>query len=204
MNLNNKKIILKLIAIIMVTTMLASASVPVTAATTKTLYVGATYTFKIKNTNKKIKWSSSNSKVASVNPKGKVTAKRAGLAEITAKYGKTTKKYTVKVNHQILKYISKDWYTFGEQPHPIKYRFTNTHRICYIYDSATDKYSYYGKDKVSYTKTDYGYYITVYTQNGKGGYRLTLDGDSKDYFLECIGNGDPYSQDGYSASSSLE
>lgn len=59
-------------------------------------------------------------------------------------------------------------------------------------------------NKVSYTKTEYGYYITVYTSNGKGGYRLTLDGQSKDYGLESIGDGNPYSEDGYSASSSLE
>ena len=53
-------------------------------------------------------------------------------------------------------------------------------------------------------KTEYGYYITVYTLNGKGGYRLTLDGQSKDYGLESIGDGNPYSEDGYGASSSLE
>ena len=35
--------------------------------------------------NKKIEWSSSNKKVATVNSKGKVTAKKQGTAKITAK-----------------------------------------------------------------------------------------------------------------------
>ena len=44
---------------------------------------------------KKVKWSSSNKKVAAVNQKGVVTAKKAGKAVITAKYGK--KKYKAKI-----------------------------------------------------------------------------------------------------------
>ena len=204
MNLNIKKVCSGLLAIVIMITMGTSVTGQTTAATTKSLYVGATYTFKIKGTDKKIQWSSSNPKVASVNQKGKVTAKKVGSVTITAKYGKIAKKYIVKVNHKILKYISKDWYTIGNQPYQIKYKFTNKYRKCYICDMETGKYSYYGKDKVSYTKTEYGYYITVYTSNGKGGYRLTLDGQSKGYGLECMGDGNPYSEDGYSASSSLE
>ena len=44
---------------------------------------------------KRIKWSSSNEKVAAVNRKGIVTAKKTGKAVITAKYGK--KKYKAKI-----------------------------------------------------------------------------------------------------------
>ncbi len=44
---------------------------------------------------KKIKWSSSNKKIATVNRKGVVTAKKTGKAVITAKYGK--KKYKAKI-----------------------------------------------------------------------------------------------------------
>lgn len=44
---------------------------------------------------KKVKWSSSNKKVAAVNRKGVITAKKAGKAVITAKYGK--KKYKAKI-----------------------------------------------------------------------------------------------------------
>lgn len=55
------------------------------------LGVRQTLQLKIKNNKKKIKWSSSNKKVAAVSSKGLVTAKKAGRAKITAKIGK--KKY---------------------------------------------------------------------------------------------------------------
>lgn len=179
--------------------MLPSVTRAATVATKKTLYVGETYKFEIKNADKKIRWSTSNPKVASVNQKGKVTAKKIGSAEITAKYGKTTKKYKVKVNHEILKYISKDWYAAGQRPDPPKYRFTNKY-IKRYYWNGKDAYVYSSKDKVTYDKTVYGYYITVHTKNGKYGYRL-----NSEYMdvLELIGNGDPYSQEGYSGTSSL-
>ena len=73
---------------------------PVEAASVKlnkkkiTLCTGETYQLKVTGTNKKVKWSTSNKKVATVK-KGKVTAKRKGTAKITAKVGKN--KYTCKV-----------------------------------------------------------------------------------------------------------
>ena len=60
-----------------------------------TLYVGKTTTLKLKGTKQKIKWSSSNKTIATVSSKGKVKAKKAGTATITAKVGK--KKYKCKV-----------------------------------------------------------------------------------------------------------
>lgn len=64
-----------------------------------TLKVGQTKKLSVKNLKKnqkkKLKWSSSKKKVASVNKNGKVTAKKKGTAKITAKVGK--KKYTCKV-----------------------------------------------------------------------------------------------------------
>lgn len=63
-----------------------------------TLVVGNNATLKVENTKKKIKWSSSNEKVATVTEKGVVKAKKAGTAIIKAKVaGKTfTCKVTVK------------------------------------------------------------------------------------------------------------
>lgn len=49
----------------------------------------------VSGTTKKVKWSSSNKKIAKVNSKGKVTAKKAGKCTITAKVG--TKKLKCKV-----------------------------------------------------------------------------------------------------------
>ncbi len=60
-----------------------------------TLFKGKTVKLKVKNTKKKVKWSSNKKKIATVNRKGKVTAKKAGVAKITAKVGK--KKLTCKV-----------------------------------------------------------------------------------------------------------
>lgn len=60
-----------------------------------TLTLGAKYKLKLKNYKKKVRWKSSNKKVASVSKKGKVTAKKKGTAKITAIAGK--KKYVCKV-----------------------------------------------------------------------------------------------------------
>lgn len=60
-----------------------------------TLTVGQSKTLKVKNIKKKVKWSSSKKAVATVSKKGKVVAKKAGSATITAKVGK--KKYKCKV-----------------------------------------------------------------------------------------------------------
>jgi len=59
-----------------------------------TINVGDKLELTVEGTTKKVKWSSSDPSVASVK-KGKVTGKKAGKAEITAKVGK--KKYTCKV-----------------------------------------------------------------------------------------------------------
>ena len=74
-----------------------------------TLYVGKTTTLKVKGTSKKVTWSSSNKKVATVNKKGKVTAKKKGTATITAKAsGKKYKcKVTVKNKAHTHKYTKK-------------------------------------------------------------------------------------------------
>lgn len=62
----------------------------------KTMNVGETYQIVIKGTKKKIKWSSSYKKIASVSSKGTVTAKSIGVTTITAKVGK--KKYVYAIN----------------------------------------------------------------------------------------------------------
>ena len=81
-----------------VTTEAASSNAVTISAKKKTLYIGKSFTLKIRGTDKAVKWSSSNKSVATVSAKGKVTAKKAGTAVITAKVGgkKLVCKVTVK------------------------------------------------------------------------------------------------------------
>lgn len=58
---------------------------------------GQTYQLKVKNTKKKISWSSSKKSVANVSSKGLVSAKNAGSATITAKTAERKLKCKVKV-----------------------------------------------------------------------------------------------------------
>ncbi len=55
---------------------------------------------KLKNTKKQPSWSCSDPSIASVSPKGKVTAKKTGTVKITAKLGKKKYTCTVKVKKQ--------------------------------------------------------------------------------------------------------
>ena len=69
-----------------------------------TLYVGKSTTLKVKNSKKKVKWSSTKKSVATVTSKGKVKAKKKGTAYIKAKVEKKTLKCKVTVKE---KYIDK-------------------------------------------------------------------------------------------------
>ncbi len=67
-----------------------------------TLKVGGKYTLKLLNCKKKITWKTSNKRVATVSSKGKVTAKKAGSATVSAVVGKKSYKCTVKVKKQLV------------------------------------------------------------------------------------------------------
>lgn len=67
-----------------------------TKTTKVTLKVGQSKTLRVK-TARKVKWSSSNKAIVSVNKKGKIVARRAGKAKITAKYGKKKAVFVVTV-----------------------------------------------------------------------------------------------------------
>lgn len=94
----------KRLSLMMILVMLISICIPmqVEAAskvkinkTSHTMYVGQTYTLKISGTSKKVAWSTSDKKVATVDGKGKVVAKKNGTATICAKV--SNKKYSCKV-----------------------------------------------------------------------------------------------------------
>lgn len=90
-----------------ITTEAAAPNAVSISAKKKTLYVGKSFTLKIKGTSKAVKWSSSNKFVATVSAKGKVSAKKTGTAVITAKVGgkKLTCKVTVKTTPATTTYI---------------------------------------------------------------------------------------------------
>ena len=67
--------------------------------TSKTLYVGYGAKLNITGTNKKVKWSSSNSKIAKVTQAGYVTAKSAGTATIKGKINNKTYKCKITVKN---------------------------------------------------------------------------------------------------------
>ncbi len=71
-----------------------------------TIYVGKTVKLKVKNANKKVKWSSTKKSVATVSKKGKVKGKKTGKATIIAKVGKKKFKCKVTVKKVYKKRIS--------------------------------------------------------------------------------------------------
>ena len=71
------------------------AASPVNNSKTVLMKVGQSYTLKLKNA-KKVSWNSSDSKIVSVSKKGKIKAKKAGIATVTAKV--KSKSYKIKVS----------------------------------------------------------------------------------------------------------
>ena len=77
--------------------------------TKKTLNIGESCKLKITGTKKKIKWSTSNKQVATVNSDGKVKAKKKGTAIITAKVGKKSYKCKITVTNEKIRKAYKDY-----------------------------------------------------------------------------------------------
>lgn len=69
-----------------------------TKTTKVTLKAGQSKTLRVK-TASKVKWSSSNKAIVTVNKKGKIIARRAGKATVTAKYGKKKAVFVVTVKN---------------------------------------------------------------------------------------------------------
>lgn len=95
-----KKLLCSILMVCMVLSLFGSVQVKAAArldVTSKTLLVGQTLTLKVTGASSKVKWSSTKSSIASVNQKGKVTAKKAGKATIKAKVAGKTLKCKIKV-----------------------------------------------------------------------------------------------------------
>lgn len=98
-----------------------------------TLEVGNTYKLKVKNTDRSIKWSSSDKSIAKVDSKGKVTAKKAGKATITAKVGNKKLKCKVTVKNVDSKKFVKTSYTkLPDKELLIKYENVGNKKLDYV------------------------------------------------------------------------
>lgn len=69
-----------------------------TKTTKVTMKAGQSKTLRVKTAGK-VKWSSSNKAIVTVNKKGKIVARHAGKAKITAKYGKKKAVFVVTVKN---------------------------------------------------------------------------------------------------------
>lgn len=110
--MNKKHISAQIILVLLLTFILsftAEAKVKVNKSKA-TISVGTTVQLKIKGTGKKVKWSSSDKKIATVSKKGKVKGKSAGKVTIVGKIGRkyyksiiTVKPLTKKTAYSLIK-----------------------------------------------------------------------------------------------------
>ena len=88
-----------------------------------TLRIAASTKLKVSGGKQKVKWSSSNEKVATVTSKGIVKGKKAGTATITAKIGK--KKLTCKITVKRRIFVGKKTVTLAKTGKTAKVQITN-------------------------------------------------------------------------------
>ncbi len=138
-----KKIIACLIALTLVFTSINFSEVSaktIKLNKTKVLVrVGKTVKLKVKGTNKKVKWSTSDKKLATVSKKGVVKGKGHGRCFITAKVGKKKLKCNVYSAHKVAKKISAN--TMKKLATKMKSKGT--------YDKSLGCYIYTYRDKIS-------------------------------------------------------
>ena len=136
--------------------------------TKATIYVGKTVTLKVKNNKDKVKWSSSNKKVATVSSKGKVKGKKAGKITITAKVGK--KKYKCKIT--VKKKVVQSNSNYENNNGGNNNSENNTQYVpISVKEKIINACKTYGKYKYS-SNSDGDYYYLGYTDyaNGKSYY----------------------------------
>lgn len=189
-----KKLLTALFA--MVAVIMLITSVPVEAAQPKlnktkmTIYEGQKKTLKV-NRKAKVKWSSSNKKVAIVNKKGQVFAKKKGTVVIKAKIGKRVIKCKVTVKKPYLSEPIIFTYEYCQFPvklvgaKPAKWWTSNADYLSYNYGVVTTyKVPKGGKKAYLYCKDTLGrkYKCKIYLMDNHrlvNGHHFT---EYKDYF----------------------
>ena len=152
--------------------------------TSITMYTGKTYTLKVSGTSKKVTWSTSNKKVATVSSKGVVSAKSSGSATITAKVSNKNLKCKVTVKKQSTnnkKAALKAYYNFLKS-----YKFNTD------YSTRGFKLAYINNDSIPELLVFDGDYhaagVKVYSYvNGKVKYVGTFGGWGKFEYKEKKG-----------------
>lgn len=125
--------------------------------TKATMYVGDVLTLKLSGTTKKISWSTSNKSVVTVK-EGKITAKKAGTAKVTAKAG--GKKYTCAVTVKNAKKYGEGMYKVGKDMPAGEYvLFTNSKYSAYFEVCKNSSGSF--SSIISNDNFDYNSIITV-------------------------------------------
>ena len=102
-NIRSRKM-LRLFLLLLLCSMGMSAHVQA-AAKAVAMTVGQKKQLPVKKTWKKVSWKSSKPQIAAVSTKGKVTAKKAGKAVITAKSGKKKQKFLITVKKNRIKLV---------------------------------------------------------------------------------------------------
>lgn len=99
------------------------------------VYIGKTTQLKVKNYTGKIRWSSSNTSIATVSSTGKVKGKKAGTVTISARAGKKTLK--CKVTVKTILAVSPKTVTISEgQSTNIKVRYSGKNSVYYDIDDT--------------------------------------------------------------------
>lgn len=187
-----------------------AAAKPKISATSKKAVKGQSFTLKVKNApGKKIGWKSSNKKVATVSKKGKVTAKKAGSATITATVA--GKKLTCKVKvygsakQKALASLDGWWHTWSSAGHYMYVKGGKAYLFPTAFDGETfvPKTSNMKKTRISLTRTA----TAPGSSEKRPGYRVRISGNSYYYYdndHKLLENRYGTGYRGYSGSSSMD
>ena len=154
------------------TAVVSAASVKLNISN-KTMYVGNTLKLKLNVGSKSLKWSTSNSKVATVSSKGIVTAISEGNATITTKYN--NKKYTCKIQVKTPSISAKELTIITDQEETIKIIGangniqwkSNNKKVAIVDKNGTITGISPGKTKITGTYLDNKYTCTVIVEEAK-------------------------------------